>query len=129
MNKILLDLPVGERVGIAFSGGLDTSAAIAWMRQRGSVPYAYTADLGQPDEDDFDDRETTMADSVLSATSKTYNLSTNLAVATVFELCFTSQASRSNSTLTPFAVILLTDSNEYPNSGTCNTSLSLQSFD
>ena len=55
MNKILLDLPVGERVGIAFSGGLDTSAAIAWMRQRGSVPYAYTADLGQPDEDDFDD--------------------------------------------------------------------------
>jgi len=55
MNKILLDLPVGERVGIAFSGGLDTSAAIAWMRQKGSVPFAYTADLGQPDEDDFDD--------------------------------------------------------------------------
>jgi len=55
MNKILLSLPVDEKVGIAFSGGLDTSAAIAWMRQKGAVPYAYTADLGQPDEDDFDD--------------------------------------------------------------------------
>lgn len=55
MNKILLSLPVGDKVGIAFSGGLDTSAAIAWMRQKGAVPYAYTADLGQPDEDDFDD--------------------------------------------------------------------------
>lgn len=55
MDKILLNLPVGEKVGIAFSGGLDTSAAIAWMRQKGAVPYAYTADLGQPDEDDFDD--------------------------------------------------------------------------
>jgi len=55
MNKILLSLPVDQKVGIAFSGGLDTSAAIAWMRQRGSIPYAYTADLGQPDEDDFED--------------------------------------------------------------------------
>jgi len=55
MNKILLSLPVSEKVGIAFSGGLDTSAAIAWMRQKGAVPYAYTADLGQPDEDDFAD--------------------------------------------------------------------------
>jgi len=55
MDKILLNLPIGEKVGIAFSGGLDTSAAIAWMRKKGSVPYAYTADLGQPDEDDFDD--------------------------------------------------------------------------
>ncbi len=55
MNKILLSLPVDQKVGIAFSGGLDTSAAIAWMRQRGAVPFAYTADLGQPDEDDFDD--------------------------------------------------------------------------
>jgi len=55
MNKILLSLPVDEKVGIAFSGGLDTSAAIAWMRQKGAVPYAYTADLGQPDEDDFED--------------------------------------------------------------------------
>lgn len=55
MSKILLSLPVGEKVGIAFSGGLDTSAAIAWMREKGSVPYAYTADLGQPDEDDFED--------------------------------------------------------------------------
>jgi argininosuccinate synthase len=55
MNKILLSLPIDQRVGIAFSGGLDTSAAIAWMRQKGSVPYAYTADLGQPDENDFDD--------------------------------------------------------------------------
>ena len=55
MNKILLSLPVDEKVGIAFSGGLDTSAAIAWMREKGAVPYAYTADLGQPDEDDFED--------------------------------------------------------------------------
>ena len=55
MNKILLSLPIGERVGIAFSGGLDTSAAIAWMRHKGAVPCAYTADLGQPDESDFDD--------------------------------------------------------------------------
>lgn len=55
MSKILLELPVGEKVGIAFSGGLDTSAAIAWMREKGAVPYAYTADLGQPDEDDFED--------------------------------------------------------------------------
>ena len=55
MNKILLSLPVDEKVGIAFSGGLDTSAAIAWMRRNGAVPYAYTADLGQPDEDDFED--------------------------------------------------------------------------
>ena len=55
MNTILLNLPVGEKVGIAFSGGLDTSAAIAWMRHKGAVPYAYTANLGQPDEDDFDD--------------------------------------------------------------------------
>ncbi len=55
MNTILMSLPVNEKVGLAFSGGLDTSAAIAWMRQRGAIPYAYTADLGQPDEDDFDD--------------------------------------------------------------------------
>ncbi len=55
MNKILLSLPVDQKVGIAFSGGLDTSAAIAWMKQKGAVPYAYTADLGQPDEDDFED--------------------------------------------------------------------------
>ena len=55
MSKILLSLPRDERVGIAFSGGLDTSAAIAWMRENGAVPCAYTADLGQPDEDDFDD--------------------------------------------------------------------------
>ncbi|MBX2878368.1 MAG: argininosuccinate synthase [Granulosicoccus sp.] len=55
MNKILLSLPIDQKVGIAFSGGLDTSAAIAWMRNRGSIPYAYTADLGQPDENDFED--------------------------------------------------------------------------
>ncbi|MFK7858747.1 MAG: argininosuccinate synthase [Granulosicoccus sp.] len=54
MNKILLSLPVDQKVGIAFSGGLDTSAAIAWMKQNGALPYAYTADLGQPDEDDFE---------------------------------------------------------------------------
>ena len=55
MNTILMSLPVGEKVGLAFSGGLDTSAAIAWMKQKGALPYAYTADLGQPDEDDLDD--------------------------------------------------------------------------
>ncbi|MFM7127080.1 MAG: argininosuccinate synthase [Actinomycetota bacterium] len=51
--KVLTSLPVGERVGIAFSGGLDTSAAVAWMRSKGAVPYCYTADLGQPDEPDL----------------------------------------------------------------------------
>jgi argininosuccinate synthase len=55
MSKILLSLPKGERVGIAFSGGLDTSAAIAWMRHKGAIPYAYTANLAQPDESDYDD--------------------------------------------------------------------------
>jgi argininosuccinate synthase len=49
---ILASLPVGENVGIAFSGGLDTCCALAWMRERGAVPYAFTADLGQPDEPD-----------------------------------------------------------------------------
>jgi argininosuccinate synthase len=55
VSTILQSLPVGERVGIAFSGGLDTSAAIHWMRQKGAIPYAYTANLGQPDEPDYDD--------------------------------------------------------------------------
>ncbi len=50
-----MSLPVGERVGIAFSGGLDTSAAVAWMRERGAIPYTYTADLGQYDEPDLGD--------------------------------------------------------------------------
>ncbi len=54
MSKVLMSLPVGERVGIAFSGGLDTSAAVAWMRERGAIPYTYTADLGQPDEPDLE---------------------------------------------------------------------------
>ncbi|MGL4766597.1 MAG: argininosuccinate synthase [Formosimonas sp.] len=53
-NTILQNLPQGQKVGIAFSGGLDTSAALLWMRQKGAVPYAYTANLGQPDEDDYD---------------------------------------------------------------------------
>jgi argininosuccinate synthase len=53
--NILQSLPAGERVGIAFSGGLDTSAALHWMRERGAIPYAYTANLGQPDETDYDD--------------------------------------------------------------------------
>jgi argininosuccinate synthase len=53
-SVILGSLPVGERVGIAFSGGLDTSCAIAWMRENGAIPYAFTADLGQPDEPDVD---------------------------------------------------------------------------
>ena len=50
---MLTSLPVGERVGIAFSGGLDTSAAVAWMREKGAIPYCYTADLGQHDEPDL----------------------------------------------------------------------------
>jgi len=50
-----MSLPVGEKVGLAFSGGLDTSAAIAWMKQKGALPFAYTADLGQPDENDLND--------------------------------------------------------------------------
>jgi len=54
MGHVLTSLPVGERVGIAFSGGLDTSAAVAWMRERGAIPYAYTADLGQYDEPELD---------------------------------------------------------------------------
>ena len=52
--KVLMSLPDGERVGIAFSGGLDTSAAVAWMRERGAVPYTYTADIGQYDEPDLE---------------------------------------------------------------------------
>jgi len=52
-RTILGTLPVGERVGIAFSGGLDTCCALAWMRENGAVPYAFTADLGQPDEPDI----------------------------------------------------------------------------
>lgn len=55
MSKILLTLPTNEKVGIAFSGGLDTSAAIAWMRHKGAIPFAYTANLGQPDESDYND--------------------------------------------------------------------------
>jgi argininosuccinate synthase len=55
MSHILTSLPVGRKVGIAFSGGLDTSAALHWMRARGAIPYAYTANLGQPDEPDYDD--------------------------------------------------------------------------
>src|SRR5713101_282452 len=55
MSNILQSLPAGENVGIAFSGGLDTSAAIYWMRQKGAIPYCYTANLGQPDEPDYDD--------------------------------------------------------------------------
>ncbi|WP_341976604.1 argininosuccinate synthase [Microbacterium sp. LWO13-1.2] len=54
MSKVLQSLPVGERVGIAFSGGLDTSVAVAWMREKGAVPFTYTGDLGQPDEGDIE---------------------------------------------------------------------------
>ena len=54
MSVILESLPVGHKVGIAFSGGLDTSAALHWMKQKGALPYAYTANLGQPDETDYD---------------------------------------------------------------------------
>ena len=55
MANILQNLPVGEKVGLAFSGGLDTSAAIHWMREKGAIPYSYTANLGQPDEPDYDE--------------------------------------------------------------------------
>jgi argininosuccinate synthase len=55
MSNILQRVPAGEKVGIAFSGGLDTSAALHWMRQKGAIPYAYTANLGQPDEPDYDE--------------------------------------------------------------------------
>ncbi|WP_218511859.1 argininosuccinate synthase [Variovorax sp. dw_308] len=55
MSTILQHLPLGQKVGIAFSGGLDTSAALLWMKQKGAVPYAYTANLGQPDEPDYDE--------------------------------------------------------------------------
>jgi len=55
MSTILQQLPVGHKVGIAFSGGLDTSAALLWMRKKGAIPYAYTANLGQPDESDYDE--------------------------------------------------------------------------
>src|ERR1051326_8053825 len=55
MANILQQLPIGERVGIAFSGGLDTSAALHWMRAKGAIPFAYTANLGQPDEPDYDE--------------------------------------------------------------------------
>ena len=54
MSVILESLPVGRKVGIAFSGGLDTSAALHWMKQKGALPYAYTANLGQPDETDYE---------------------------------------------------------------------------
>src|SRR4030095_7889580 len=55
LATILGKLPKGEKVGIAFSGGLDTSAAVHWMRAKGAIPYAYTANLGQPDEPDYAD--------------------------------------------------------------------------
>ena len=55
MSTILQNLPKGQKVGIAFSGGLDTSAALLWMKQKGALPYAYTANLGQPDESDYNE--------------------------------------------------------------------------
>jgi argininosuccinate synthase len=55
MGRVLSSLPVGEKVGIAYSGGLDTCTAIAWMQEKGAIPYAYTADLGQYDEDKLED--------------------------------------------------------------------------
>ena len=55
MTTILQNLPAGQKVGIAFSGGLDTSAALHWMKLKGAIPYAYTANLGQPDEPDYED--------------------------------------------------------------------------
>jgi len=55
MSTILQNIPTGHKVGIAFSGGLDTSAALHWMRNKGAIPYAYTANLGQPDESDYEE--------------------------------------------------------------------------
>src|SRR6185437_1702289 len=55
VSKVLSSLPVGERVGIAFSGGLDTSCAVAWMREKGAIPCTYTADIGQYDEPNIDE--------------------------------------------------------------------------
>ncbi len=55
MSTILQNLPAGQKVGIAFSGGLDTSAALHWMKLKGAIPYAYTANLGQPDEPDYEE--------------------------------------------------------------------------
>jgi argininosuccinate synthase len=55
MSTILKGLPKGEKVGIAFSGGLDTCAALVWMKQKGARVFAYTANLGQPDEADYDE--------------------------------------------------------------------------
>jgi argininosuccinate synthase len=55
MATILQNLPIGQKVGIAFSGGLDTSAALLWMKKKGAQPFAYTANLGQPDEPDYDE--------------------------------------------------------------------------
>ncbi len=55
MSTILQQLPAGQKIGLAFSGGLDTSAALHWTRAKGAIPYAYTANLGQPDEDDYED--------------------------------------------------------------------------
>src|SRR3954453_15806421 len=54
MATILQSVPVNQKVGIAFSGGLDTSAALHWMRQKGANPYAYTENLGQPDETEYE---------------------------------------------------------------------------
>ncbi len=53
MSKVLSSLPIGERIGLAFSGGLDTSVAVAWMRDKGAIPFTYTADIGQYDEPDI----------------------------------------------------------------------------
>ena len=55
MPTILQQLPRGQKIGLAFSGGLDTSAALHWTRAKGAIPYAYTANLGQPDETDYED--------------------------------------------------------------------------
>ena len=54
MSKVLSSLPVGQKVGIAFSGGLDTSVAVAWMKSKGATPCTYTADLGQYDEENIE---------------------------------------------------------------------------
>ncbi len=70
MSKVLTSLPVGERVGIAFSGGLDTSVAVAWMRDKGAIPCTYTADIGQYDEPDIDSRARSRARSTAPSSSR-----------------------------------------------------------
>jgi len=79
MSKVLASLPVGEKVGIAFSGGLDTSVAVAWMRAKGAVPCTYTADLGQYDEPDIS--TTKLKSGAMALLTREMTLSVSIATA------------------------------------------------